>query len=244
MRLRSIIALRRCTGAALMGLALLASSCTAPMGDYRDAARGPDERLLELVECYGVERDARATRMKEGGAPLQTGLIRNELRRLHLEYPTHAATLFTLATLTYEEGGPERAAAYLDDLFAVQPAHPEGGVLRSRIAISEGNLPAARRVLEQQIRYTPDHAGLREALGSTAYMAGELDEARRELEMARRLGAPTWRVAYNLGLIEEASGNQTLAMERYEVAIAENPDFHPATSRLMGLRALFGDVVR
>jgi tetratricopeptide (TPR) repeat protein len=229
--------------AALLTLALLAGACQTAVPGYRHEGQGPDERLLDLVEAFEARDEAQGG---DGSASelVDAGRLQNELRRLHLEFPGHAATLFMLATVSFEEGRLERAAAYLDDLSAVQPVHPEGGLLRSRIALREGNLNAGRRVLEQQIRYTPDHAGLREALGCVAFHEGDLDAARVDLEMARRLGAPLWRVAYNLGLVEEAAGNHTLAMERYEVAIKLQPDFAPATSRRMGLLAEFGDVVR
>lgn len=227
------------------GLALLlfAGACQTAVPGYRHEGQGPDERLLDLVDAYEGRAQAQGSD-SDGTELVDAQRLTNELRRLHLEYPAHAATLFMLATVTFDEGRPERAAAYLDDLFAVQPDHPEAGLLRSRIAIREGNLVAARRVLEQAIRYRPDHAGLYEALGSVAFHEGDLDAARVDLEMARRLGAPLWRVAYNLGLVEEAAGNHAAAMSRYEVAIDLRPEFASAASRLAGLQAEFGDVVR
>lgn len=226
--------------------ALQLGACTTPMPGYRHEGQGPDERLLDLVDRIQAQEDARTN----GGGGDSTdvivdgGRLENELRRLHLEYPNHVPTLYVLANETFKRGRKERAAAYLDDLFAVQLTHPEAGILRCQIAVREGNLPGARRVLEAQILRTPDHAGLREALSSIHYMSGDYADARIEVERARRLGAPVWRVAFNLGLIEEADGNDTLAMERYEVAMRENPEFAPAVSRYAGLRAEFGEVIR
>jgi len=233
--------LQRLTLAALVALG--AAACSTPFPGYRHEDMGPDQRLLALVDQIEQQK-------ANGGVPPETngvvdgGRVYNELRRLSLDYPAHAPTLYVLASETYEMGRRERAGAYLDDIFDVQPRHPEAGVLRARIAIHEGNLSAARRVLEQQIRYTPDHSGLREALGSVLYMSGDLEDARAELERARRLGAPAWRVAFNLGLIEEAAGNHTLAMERYQVSLRLNEEFAPAASRLAGLEAQFGEVER
>jgi len=228
-----------------LGLALLflgLASCQSAMPGYRHEGEGPDERLLALVDAMHARDDA-------GGGDsnphlVDGGRIHNELRQLHLEFPTHAATLFTLATVEVRHGRVERAVGYLDDLASAQPAHPEAGLLRSRLAIREGNLNAARRVLEQQVRYTPDHAGLREALGSVAFLEGDLEQARAELEMARRLGAPDWRVEFNLGLVAEADDDRQAAMGHYELALDEDPEFRPAASRLAGLRAESGDVVR
>lgn len=241
---------------AALGLLVLAASCTTPYPGYRHEGVDPDERLSALLYPDGApqdrsdetpeerERRQREERRAAGKQLADPGRTLAELRALHLEHPGHVPTLFALAVLEREQGSPERASGYLDGLFDLQPVHPEAAILRSRIAIDEGNLPASRRVLEQQIRYTPDHAGLHEALSATAYLEGGLDEARRELELARRLGAPYWRVAFHQGLIEEAAGNRTQAIKAYEVALLERPDFPAAASRLAGLRAIFGDVVR
>jgi tetratricopeptide (TPR) repeat protein len=226
---------------------LFVSACTTPFPGYRHEGEGPDERLLDLMDMR--EQEAREFKTddekKELGAQLvDPARTMNELRKLHLEYPTHVPTLFAIALLEHESGARERSSGFLDAIFSVEAVHPEAGILRSRMAIEDGNLPAARRVLEQQINYTPDHFGLREAMSATAFLDGDLERARSEIEMARRLGAPQWRVAFNLGLIEEADGNRIQAMKDYEVALLERPEFPEAASRLAGLRALFGDVVR
>lgn len=226
-------------------LAVVQVGCNTPYPGYRNEGQGPDERLLDLVERYHVLHDASRPRDRAGEKLLVDGQrVVNELRRLHNDYPTHVPTLFTLASVSYAESAPERAGGYLDALFAVQPGHPEAGVLRSRLAIEEGNLPGAKRVLERQLRYRPDHSGLWEARSSVAYLEHDLPGARQALEMAERLGAPRWRVAFNRGLIEEAAGDTATAAENYEVALSENPEFQPAASRLAGLRAFSGERVR
>ncbi len=83
----------------------------------------------------------------------------------------------------------------------------------------------------------PDHAGLYETYGATLYLGGQLPEARRELTTAGALGAPRWRIAYHLGLVEEASGQLELARQYYSEALEGNPGWAPAQSRLNGLRA-------
>lgn len=222
-----------------LGLALLVSglaSCQTAVPGYRYEGLGPDERVLVLADALAQQRES-------GGGDMNDGIlvdperIGNELRQLALEYPSHAPTLYLLATLSFEKGRHERAAAYLDDLFVATPIHPEAGLLRSRLAIADGNLNSARRTLEEQIRYTPDHAALREALGSVAFMEGDFDEGRLQLEMAHRLGAPRWRVRYNMGLIEEAANKPNQAMLHFEHCLDERPNFRPAASRLAALRA-------
>jgi hypothetical protein len=60
--------------------------------------------------------------------------------------------------------------------------------------------------------------------------------------MAGMLGAPRWRIAYHLGLIEEASGRGDEASRLYAEALQGNPGWAPADSRLKALRARTGSV--
>jgi hypothetical protein len=78
---------------------------------------------------------------------------------------------------------------------------------------------------------------LHETYASALYLAGRLPEATGELTIAGTLGAPRWRVAYHLGLIEEASGRSERASQLYTEALQQNPGWAPAQSRLNALRA-------
>jgi Flp pilus assembly protein TadD len=69
------------------------------------------------------------------------------------------------------------------------------------------------------------------------YLSGELADAALELQTAQRLGAPGWRVAYHLGLVDEAAGRLDAAREHYAAAVAGNPGWLPARSRLNALQA-------
>ena len=230
----------------LMSLLFL-GACTTPFPGHRHEGQGPDERLgvlmrehLEGRHQYRSEKE----RSRLGAELVDADGTLRDLRQLHLEYPTHTPTLFALAALAFKKGTRGRASGYLDLLFEHEPRHPEAGILRSRMAIGEGNLPASRRVLTQQIRYTPDHAGLQEALSASAYLEGNLVEARASLAMAERLGAPAWRVAFNRGLIEEAAGHVAEALQAYEAVMQAKPDCAAATSRWRGLRAQAGETIR
>lgn len=242
-------------------LALLAAACTSPGMGYRSEVTDPDVRLAALMaahrgedaaHCPDGDPDCHAEcgeecdpylRQKEdrGRIVVDAQSTQIEIERLALEFPNHAPTLFAAAVISYDEGEWEVASGYLDELLARHPVHPEAGVLRSRIAIQEGNLPGAQRQLQQQIQYTPDHAGLREALSATYFLDGDLAESLAELEVAERLGAPAWRVAFNRGLIAETAGNPRAAIEQYEISLAGKPDYRPAGSRRAGLLATAGE---
>jgi tetratricopeptide (TPR) repeat protein len=165
------------------------------------------------------------------------GRIQAGIVSLGLEFPTNPEVLLVNAVVAFETHQPEQAQSYLDALLEQDPSHPGAAVLRSRLALDQGNLPHALRLLNDQLTLRPDSADLREALGSVYYLSGEFDAARRELTIAERLGAPAWRVAFNRGLIDEAQGRGDQAMDYYRKALEENPEYEPARSRLRGLES-------
>jgi len=240
-------------------LVLLASACTSPGMGYRSPSTDPDVQLAGLLGLHrGDDIDLLCENAcAETGQPdcAQCRHLMNDrgriiedpertqvaVERMLIEFPNHAPTLFAAATLAYQSGEKEAAAGFLDELLTRHARHPEAGILRSRIAIAEGNLPGARRAIERQILLTPDHAGLREAHSATYFLEGELLQSLEELEVAERLGAPAWRVAYNRGLIAEAAGNPRGAIEQYEISLAERPDYPAAISRRGGLLATAGE---
>ena len=224
----------------MLALSLLfAAGCAMNSFGHRDPACDPDARLAELLRSYEECKSRGAN--DSSHVLVDCDRVHNEIERLSLEFPRHVPTLFANATICWDEREPVQATRYLDTLFALEKSHPEAAVLRSRIAISDGNLSGARRLLESQIAYRPDHASLREALSAVLYMQHDLAGARGSLDVAEALGAPDWRVAYNRGLIAEAAGDDAGATSQYEAAIAANPEFAAARSRLSGVRAKLGD---
>ncbi len=214
--------------------ALLA--CSTPTENPHD----PSVLLRDLLAAWQETRDA-GWSCEESAAQsspiIDCERISREIARLAVTFPRNPDILLANASIAHAMRRPEEAQVYLDRLLQIQPIRPDAAVLRSRIAVSDGNLRLARRVLEEQIELVPDHAGLREALASVLYLEGETDAARRSLTTAERLGAPPWRVAYNLGLIAESESRLDEATHHYEEALRHAPDFDPARARLKGLKA-------
>ena len=218
---------------------VLALSCAS---DGKPGPNDPDVRLRELLEQWHATRDAGGS-CASGGRKypyVDCGRIQAAIERLALEFPSHPPILVANAVIAYETRQPEKAESYLDALIELQDAEPGAVVLRSRLAIREGNLPYARRLLEEQVQLTPDAADLREALASVHYLLGSFDLERRELRVAERLGAPAWRVAYNRGLLKEAEGHPGEAIAYYRQALEAYPGWEKARSRLRGLESEYG----
>jgi tetratricopeptide (TPR) repeat protein len=160
-----------------------------------------------------------------------------EIARLVVVCPGHAPTLMANAVIAYDAHRPQDAQQYLDQILSQPRPYADAAVLRAQIALEEGNVPFARRLVEQEIMLVPDHAGLHEVHAAALFVDRRLDEARAELTRAGALGAPRWRVAYHLGMIEEVSGHPAEAMRLYMEALQGNPAFTAADSRLRALRA-------
>lgn len=217
-------------------LATVASACAAGTPLVRQQCYNPDAQLagvlqpLEALRAKGCDSDP-----ARGGISECERLWR-ELERLVLICPGHAPTLMANAVIAYDERQPVKSQQFLDEILAQPRSSPDAAVLRARIAVEEGNLPFARRLLEQQIKLVPDHAGLHETYASTLYLDRRFSDARRELTAAGALGAPRWRIAYHLGLVEEAEGRLEAARRYFAESLQANPGWAPAQSHLNGLR--------
>ena len=220
---------------ATVAVLLLVSSCTTYSFGHRDTNTNPDERLAGLVAAYDAARNNNGENKNDILIDSDTAWL--EIERLAIEFPRHVPTLMANAVIAYDERQPQKAKSYLDALFSVENSHPDAAVLRSRVAIDEGNMPFARRVLEMQIAYTPYESSVHEAMSSVLYMSRDLEGAAKEIALAEKQGAPVWRVAFNRGLIAEAMGRANDAQRYYQAALDENPDFAPARARLAGQKA-------
>ncbi len=228
--------LRRWHGIPLMGL-LVVFGCASMNNEL--LPEEPDIRLRALLEKWDRVHDLGGS-CASGGRKypyVDCGRIQAEIERLAADYPSNPEILLANAVIAYQTRQPQKAASYLDSLIGKGPADSGAIVLRSRIAIQDGNLPFARRLLEQQVDLAPDASELREALASVYHLLGEFALAERELQVSERLGAPPWRVDYNRGLIAESQGDPEAAIGFYEKCLAENPGWEKAKSRLRGLES-------
>ena len=223
--------------AALAACLVTMSACASRSPIVRQQCYNPDAQLaavlpqFEALRAKGCDADA----VERGTSECER--LQREIERLAIVCPGHAPTLMANAVIAYGDQRPAESQQWLDLILAQPRAYPDAAVLRARIAIEEGNLPFARRLLAQQIRLVPDHAGLHETHAAALYLEGNLQESRNELTMAGMLGAPRWRIAYHLGLIEETSGRADEATKLYAEALAANPGYEPAESRLKALQA-------
>ena len=158
-----------------------------------------------------------------------------EAERLHVEYPRNPEVLYFNALLSHAAGRGDQAQFFLDQM-SIGPSHPpEAFVLRSQLALEEGNTTLARNVLERGMLLHPNYAGLYEGLAAVGYVEGRYDDAEQQLTLASRLGAPNWRVDYHRGLIFEAQGHLANACHQFDTSLARKLDHQPARAHLLRL---------
>lgn len=163
--------------------------------------------------------------------------LRRDIEGIAGACPANVPALFASAILAYEDGKRIMAQQYLDRVLQANGSLPEAAMLRARIAMEDGNIAAAKRLIADEILVRPDHAGLREVYAAALYLDRNLVAARTSLDRAQALGAPGWRIAYHLGLLDEGEGNLENAAQHYRKAVEQRPDWKPAQSRLTALGA-------
>lgn len=187
----------------------------------------PDRELAGYVRAY--------QEAKSSGRSMESA--RDRLADLAARHPNHVPTLLANAIAAREAARPAESQKYLDRVLLIQPLHAPAVVLRSRLALQDGNLTFARRFLEGKIRLLPAEAGLREALAAVLFFQKEYAAAVSALREAERLGAPEGRVLYHLGLLEEFQGNFREASYYYQSALDTQPPFEPARARWAALKS-------
>lgn len=206
-----------------------ASSCVSNGLGYRDHEVDPDVRLAELLDEY--------EHMKNDRIVVDQGRARNMIEALSFDYPAHVPTLLANAMISFEEADYVNSQRYLDRLFSVRAIHPEAAVLRSRLSLREGNVPAAEKLLSDHIRHAPDHHALHEAMAEVYFLTARYEEALQSVAVAEDLGAPDWRMSFNRGLIAETRGNLQQAAGHYAEALQCNPEMRDAERRMLGVQA-------
>lgn len=223
----------------LCGLSILVGllACTGMEG-YRDSNPDPDDRLDDMLilfeyqnsqhnECLDIERPPSAIG--------DCARIVVEMERILNDFPTHERTMMTLSILYYQMNRIDRAQYMLDQLLNIPGTKPEAAILRAMIALKDGNVTLAARVLTRQILLAPESEELRSALASVYYSQGETHRARTVLNMSNQTNENQWLLSYHNGLLAETEKDWLAACKLYANALRVQPNFGPARSRIIAL---------
>ena len=205
-------------------LTLLTASCSVWNPDY---VQDPDEALRELTtSAVEAGEDAAATEQ-----------LQFAVEAIATRHPNHVASQVVAASIAMERGQQQRAQGFVERALDLDARNVEARCLRVRIAVQDGSLDLARKLVEDGLRLRPDASRLYESAAWIDQLDGRHDDALRALDAAAALDAPAWRIAFHRGLIEDLRGEYDLAESHYRAAWKANPSCREARERLAGLQA-------
>ncbi|TDI40806.1 MAG: tetratricopeptide repeat protein [Acidobacteria bacterium] len=105
-----------------------------------------------------------------------------------------------------QEGKLQEAIAVLEPLLKSEPDNLEGGSLLAWLYTQTGEVDLAIEEYRRLAHRYPEQADFHNGLGALLFRTRQLDEARREFEMARSLNPGHAVPHFNLGLLSLERG--------------------------------------
>ncbi|MBA6350287.1 M48 family metallopeptidase [Colwellia sp. BRX8-9] len=164
----------------------------------------------------------------------------SELNALYLKYPNHKRIMMTSALVEFEIGNTNTSQQLLDLILSKRGAFPEAAILRSRIAMEEGNLTLARTIVKRQLSVTPYNPHLYELQAAYYYLEGKYTKALQAITSAERFMESDWRINYHRGIIYEAQQQWYKACKEYTGVLREQPDNQMMSAKILLLREHIG----
>lgn len=166
--------------------------------------------------------------------------LASELRALYLEYPNNKRIMMASALVEFEIGNINTSQQLLDLILLKRGAYPEAAILRSRIAMEEGNLTLARKIVKRQLSFTPFNPYLYELQAAYYYMEGHYSDALQAITASERFVGTNWRISYHRGIIYEAQEQWYKACKEYKGVLKENPNNKMLNAKVLLLREHIG----
>jgi len=167
------------------------------------------------------------------------------------ERPDDPRVLALAAEQAIESGDDERAARFLTHALAIDPDHRQALLLHARLLFRYGCLQKALPEAEHACTLDPNDLSTLTLLSSIQSSLGLLEQAgqtlarkrevQQRVEMMKKLAQeimehpqapePRWR----LGQLAAQANMKPLAIQSYQAALAQAPDFEPARKALLDL---------
>ena len=143
-------------------------------------------------------------------------------------YPKNLNALVGYARFLDRNQRPDAAGkAYQDAL----KHHPQSPVVRNDLGLFHaraGRLAEASKHLQQAVNIAPDRAMYRNNLAKVLTAEGQIEAAREQLAHV----GPAEAAEFNLGVLLQQLGRHSEAEQRFQAALAANPNFGPARQAL------------
>lgn len=198
----------------------------------RVASSDSAKRLHEVLKNHRVDANRPIQCHGRQKAAIDCRSLARALESLTLEFPRAPDILVTTAFVQYQLGRTLDSQFTLDQALSLAQPMPEAGVLRSRIALNDGNFTLARDIVARQLRLVPDYAPLYESEAAGYFLQGRYEKALASLHQAEMLGTPSWRIEFHRGLVHQAMGHPLVACSHYSKVLNEYPKHRATKARL------------
>lgn len=162
--------------------------------------------------------------------------LASELSALYLKYPNHQRVIMASALVEFEIGNTGASQQLLDLILSKRGAYPEAAILRSRIAMEEGNLSLARAIITRQLNITPYEFNLYDLQAAYYYLEGKYSKALLSITSAERFMGNHWRIGYHRGIIYEAQKEWYKACKEYKGVLEVQPSNKLLNAKVLLLR--------
>lgn len=196
----------------------------------------PDQRLDQILGKHNVVLHQPISCHSRDQRSIDCRTLARSLESLMMEFPHAPRILIATAFVQYQLGRTLDSQFTLDQALSLSIPMPEAAVLRSRIAMSDGNFSLAKTIISRHLRLAPDYAPLYETEAASFYFQGRYGNALASLRQAEMLGTPPWRIHYHRGMIHEAMSRHSDACSDYAKVVNEIPGHPMANAKLRILR--------
>ncbi|HEX8370902.1 MAG TPA: tetratricopeptide repeat protein [Pyrinomonadaceae bacterium] len=140
--------------------------------------------------------------------------------------PGSAIVLADYVVLAMRAGKTQAAVDAAATLVTMQPENPEFQYLFGAASLQNGNLSAAQESLERFMQKRPNDSRGCLALGLTlAAQRDQIENARKQLNRCLAINPANFEARYQLGLSYKAQGETAKAIEFFEEAVKQAPDY-------------------
>lgn len=157
------------------------------------------------------------------------------LARAHKLAPENADIIFLLARISMGQNFFEDAIPLLESGLKIAPQRTDLLSALGESYFMSGRTDKAIATFNQLIQLEPS-ARSYAFMGLSYRHLGRFDEARKYFEEGLKREPRNAACLFNIGFIEERQGNAATAEQKFEQALASNPDFSEALLELANLR--------
>lgn len=196
----------------------------------------PDAALNELVERYEIKENGISCHGDKKIDCLGAAL---ELQQLLLANPNHTNTQVVASSVFLHSGRRIQAQVVLDELVNKYVPPLVSLVMRTDMALSEGNIKLAKRLNEQAVSLYAGSPKPYLQKASIFYVEGSYEQALSYLSTSLRFGLEESIYYYHLGLINQVRNQLDQACNYYKQSLSLSPPNRAmVVSRLASLEYL------